>query len=278
MTTVPKPLRVPFDDLAPGVRPLRGALARYIRRVHRLSAGDRLSLFDPAASTEADAQLVDGPGPDLWCRVEAPRPSGYRALPIRLIQGLGKADKPDEVIRAATALGAARVSLVHTERSVARPSGERAAARLERWRRIAVEAARQSGRGDIPALDGPAPLIEVLSAASEPLRIALAAGAPDGSAATEARAGSELEAVPLFQRLGAWRAGADVALLVGPEGGFDDGERLLAARAGFLPASLGATTLRSELAGVAALGALVALSAAGDPLLRAGAATRAERE
>jgi 16S rRNA (uracil1498-N3)-methyltransferase len=246
---VSKPLRVPVDDLVPGMQPLAAPVARYVSRVHRLRVGDRLSLFDPAASSEADAELVEGPAPDVWCRVEALRPSGYRPLPIRLIQGLGKADKPDEVIRAATALGVAHVTLVHTERSVARPLGERGAGRLERWRRIAIEAARQSGRGDLPALEGPLALRALLSDtllphASAPLRIVLA---PD--------------AEPLFERLAAWHPSAAVELLVGPEGGFDEAERLAVGAAGFLPASLGATTLRTELAGVAALGALVALSA-----------------
>jgi 16S rRNA (uracil1498-N3)-methyltransferase len=241
---VSRPLRVPVDDLVPGVQPLAAPVARYVTRVHRLRVGDRLSLFDPAASSEADAEIVDGPAPQVWCRVEALRPSGYRSLPIRLIQGLGKADKPDEVIRAATALGVARVTLVHTERSVARPLGERAAGRVERWRRIAIEAARQSGRGDIPALEGPLELGALLLDASAAVRIVLA---PD--------------AEPLFERLAAWRPSAALELLVGPEGGFDDAERLALGAAGFLPASLGATTLRTELAGVAALGALVALSA-----------------
>ena len=223
---------------------MRGALARYVSRVHRLGAGARLSLFDPLTSLEADAELVAGPPPDVWCRIEAPRPSGYRPLPIRLIQGLGKADKPDEVIRAATALGAAAVTLVHTERSVARVAAERGAARLERWKRIAVEAARQSGRGDIPELSGPAGLSDVLAGVSAPHRVTLSPDAP-----------------PLFERLSAWRPHQQVALLVGPEGGFDAAELRAAAGAGFLPASLGATTLRTELAGVAALGALVAWSA-----------------
>jgi 16S rRNA (uracil1498-N3)-methyltransferase len=187
---------------------------------------------------------VEGPPPDLWCRIETTRPSGYRALPIRLIQGLGKADKPDEVIRAATALGAAAVTLVHTERSVARVSLERSAARLERWKRIAVEAARQSGRGDIPDLSGPAGLGEVLGHVTATHRVTLSPGAP-----------------PLFERLATWRSQQEVALLVGPEGGFDTAELSAAADSGFLPASLGATTLRTELAGVAALGALVAWSA-----------------
>jgi 16S rRNA (uracil1498-N3)-methyltransferase len=241
---VSKPLRVPIDDLTPGVRPLRGALARYVTRVHRLSVGGRLALFDPGTGTEADAQLVDGPGPDVWCRIEEPRPSGYRALPIHLIQGLGKADKPDEAIRAATALGAARVTLVQTERSVARLSAERGAARLDRWKRIAIEAARQSGRGDVPRLGGPAALDDVLGAVVAPFRINLAP-----------------HATPLFERLSEWRSSVEIALLVGPEGGLDEGELASAERAGFLPASLGTTTLRTELAGIAVLGALVALSA-----------------
>jgi 16S rRNA (uracil1498-N3)-methyltransferase len=178
--------------------------------------------------------------------VEALRPSAYRPLPIRLIQGLGKADKPDEVIRSATALGVARVTLVHTERSVARPLGERAAGRAERWRRVAIEAARQSGRGDIPALEGPLALAAVLSEPSAACRIVLA---PD--------------AEPLLSRLSAWSPESSLELLVGPEGGFDSEEQRELGAAGFLPAALGTTTLRTELAGVAALGAVVAWSALG---------------
>lgn len=237
-------LRVPLDDLAPGVRPLHGALVRYIRRVHRLGVGDRLALFDPGTGMEADAELVEGPAPELWCRVGELRVSGYRALPIHLIQGLGKADKPDEAIRAATALGAASVTLVQAERSVARVSAERSASRLDRWKRIAVEAARQSGRGNVPTLAGPAELDQVLAAETAALRITLAPHAP-----------------PLFERLADWRASAAIAVLVGPEGGFDEHELRAAERANFLPASLGSSILRTELAGVAALGALVALSA-----------------
>jgi 16S rRNA (uracil1498-N3)-methyltransferase len=241
---VPKPLRVSLDLLHSGVFPLPGPVARYVSRVHRLGLGDRLSLFDPSTGLEADAELVEGPAPGVWCRIETPRPSGYRPLPVVLIQGLGKADKPDEVIRAATALGVAGVALVQAERSVPRVAGERAAARLDRWRRIAVEAARQSGRGDIPSLTGPARLSEVLAAVTSPFRLSLTAGGE-----------------PLLRRLGAWRGRDGVTLLVGPEGGFDAAELLEAEQAGFLPASLGSTTLRTELAGVAALGALVALGA-----------------
>ena len=239
-----KPLRVPLDHLAAGIHALPEAAARYVTRVHRRKLGDRLCLFEPGAALEADAELVGGPAPAVWCRVDEPRPSGYRPLPIHLIQGLGKGDKPDEVIRAATALGAARVGVAQTERSVARLADDRGVARVERWTRIAVEAARQSGRGDIPQLSGPEPLADALARVTAPLRITLAPGAE-----------------PLLARLRAWRADQDVALLVGPEGGLDERELELAGRAGFVPASLGTTVLRTELAGVAALGALVAFGA-----------------
>jgi 16S rRNA (uracil1498-N3)-methyltransferase len=244
---VSRPLRVPVDSLAEGLCPLRGPLARYVTRVHRRTPGDALLLFDPGTGMEADARLVEGPGPDAWCRVEPPRPSGYRPLPIRLMQGLGKADKAEEVIRAATALGAAAVMLVQTDRSVARIAGERAGAKLERYRRVAVEAARQCGRGDVPSLAGPAPLPEALAALGPGLRLRLAPNAP-----------------PLFEALGGWSAGEPLTLLIGPEGGFEERELGAAQDAGFLPASLGSTTLRTELAGVAALGALVAWAARTD--------------
>jgi 16S rRNA (uracil1498-N3)-methyltransferase len=242
---VSRPLRVPLDSLAEGLCPLRGPVARYVTRVHRRAPGDALLLFDPGTGMEADARLVEGPPPDAWCRVEPPRPSGYRPLPIRVIQGLGKADKAEEVIRAATALGAAAVTLVQTDRSVARVAGERAGAKLERYRRVAVEAARQCGRGDVPSLAGPGLLPEALAALGSGLRLRLSPDAP-----------------PLFEALGGWSAGEPLTLLIGPEGGFEEHELMAARGAGFLPASLGSTTLRTELAGVAALGALVAWAAA----------------
>lgn len=240
-----RPLRVPVESLAEGLLPLRGPAARYVTRVHRRAPGDALLLFDPATGMEADARLVEGPAPDAWCRVERPRPSGYHPLPVRLMQGLGKADKPEEVIRAATALGAAAVAFVQTERSVARVAGERAAAKLERYRRVAVEAARQCGRGNVPSLTGPELLPGALSALGAGLRLRLAPNAP-----------------PLFEALRGWGASEPLTLLIGPEGGFEERELGAAADAGFLPVSLGSTTLRTELAGVAALGALVAWAAA----------------
>jgi 16S rRNA (uracil1498-N3)-methyltransferase len=239
---VTKPLRVPLEDLAPGGRLLTGPVARYIGRVHRLGPGDQLLLFDPVMGVEAEARVGAGDARGVYCEVGEVRRSGYSAHPISLLQGLAKAEKPDSVIRDATALGVSQIVFVETERAVARVSAERGGARHERWKRIAMEAARQSGRGNLPSILGPLPITSALTASREDLRVVLSPGAP-----------------PLLSQLRQWQPEQSIALLIGPEGGLSSTEARLAEDAGFAPASLGATTLRTELAGVAALGALVAL-------------------
>lgn len=240
-----KPLRVPLDDLAPGMRLLTGPVARYIGRVHRLGPGDALSLFDPVMGVEAEARLGAGEARGVYCEVGEVRRSAYCAHPITLLQGLAKAEKPDAVIRDATALGVRQIVFIETERSVAKVAAERGGARHERWKRIAIEAARQSGRGNLPSILGPLPISAALTALHEDQRIVLLPGAP-----------------PLLEQLRGWHPEQSIALLVGPEGGLSPTEARQAEGAGFSPASLGSTTLRTELAAVAALGALVALSAA----------------
>lgn len=240
-----KPLRVPLENLASGPLLLTGPVARYVGRVHRLGPGAPLLLFDPGAGTEAEARLRASDARGVCCDVGDVRPSAYRAHPISLFQGLAKAEKPDLVIRDATALGVEGILFVETEHAVARVAAERGHARHERWRRIAVEAARQCCRGNLPSISGPVPVSQALAHSGQEQRLVLLPGAP-----------------PLFEALRRWQPGQSLALLVGPEGGLSVAEARLAEDAGFVPASLGATTLRTELAAVAALGALVAWSAA----------------
>jgi 16S rRNA (uracil1498-N3)-methyltransferase len=241
---VPKPLRVPSSELAPGRRRVTGPVARYITRVHRLGPGDKVSFFDPEQAVEADARVLEVSREALTCELDAPRVSGYRAHPFVLIQGLAKGDKPDLVLRDATALGVRRIHFVETERAVVHVQDERASSRRERWRRIAVEAARQSGRGDVPELGGPTRLEQALPELVADYSLCLS---PHG--------------VPLFTALAGWQREQSISLLVGPEGGLAEAEINLAIQLGFVPASLGPTTLRCELAGIAALGALVAFGA-----------------
>lgn len=234
-----RPLRVPVPGLAAGGRfALPREAARYVARVHRGRVGDKLLLFD--AGKEAAARLVALEGDDVIVEAEAPVGAAVVATrEVVLVQAIGKGDKMDAVVRDATELGATRVVPVETQRGVVK-LGARAGARVERWRAIAREAARQSGRADAPAIDEPCSLSRALADVHADTRIALA---PTGAA----RAADVL--------LGA----RSIALLVGPEGGLADDELAEAERAGWQAASLGPFVLRTETVAAAVLGAILIL-------------------
>jgi 16S rRNA (uracil1498-N3)-methyltransferase len=236
-----KPLRVPVEGLVPGPLRLSGEAAHYVLRVHRQAPGAALLLFDPLAALEGEATLLHADKGGALCELASVRPSAYRAHPIELVQAVGKGDKPERIIRDATALGVAAITLVQTERTVVKLDAERAEARRERWQRVAVDAARQCERGDVPRIVGPAPLHEALASLRASQRLVLAPGA-----------------LPLVDRLSVWARSAQLAFLVGPEGGLSEAELESARELGFDAVSLGGTILRTELAGIAALGALVA--------------------
>ncbi len=164
------PLRVPCADVAEGLHALAADAAAYATRVHRLGPGDRLVLFDPDRAVEADAEIVAVDRRAVTVTVGAPRPASVRpARAVTIIEGVGKGDKLDAIVRDATELGATRVVPVLCERSVARPDAARAA----RWRRVAVEAARQCGRGDALSVAAPVAFTEAVREGGSALRICL---------------------------------------------------------------------------------------------------------
>lgn len=227
-------LRVPLDDLRPGRRALDRDTQRYVSRVHRLDAGDRFVAFDPLARIEADATLLSHDEAVL----SEPRAATHVAnRPVTLIQALAKGSKVADVVRDATELGATRVIVAVADRSVKRGADR------DRWQRIAVEAARQCGRGDIPDIDPPCGLAEALERARDP-QASLVLLDPTGD-----------------RRFADTITSAAVVLVIGPEGGFSQDELLTADRLGYLRAHLGPFTLRTETACAAALGALAALPA-----------------
>jgi 16S rRNA (uracil1498-N3)-methyltransferase len=238
-------VRVALEGLREGEHPITGEPARYLTRVLRLRDGARFTAFDPAARLEAEATLVVVERERLVARFEEPGPArvvGSRG--VTLIQCAGKGDKVDEVVRAATALGAGSIVIVTSERSVARPVAT--SERTARLQAIALDAARQSGRGDLPTLRGPLPLATVLAEApaTPALKLCLEPTAEETLGQALAR-----------------RGGRDLVLLVGPEGGYSESERDEVRTAGFSPVRLGALVLRTELAGAAALGAVLASEA-----------------
>ncbi|HVR18633.1 MAG TPA: RsmE family RNA methyltransferase [Polyangiaceae bacterium] len=235
-----------MSGLSPGERHLEADAAHYLSHVHRLRAGDRFVAFDPGERVEAPGEILRVDREAVSVRLGETMPA--RAVPpldVTLVQCSGKGDKIDDVVRATTALGVSAVLVAESSRSVARLDAERAEKKRERWRAVALDAARQSGRGDVPNVDGPRPISDVLSAFRDDPAMKLCL---DPHATATFASALRANAAP-----------NRVVLLVGPEGGLSDDELALAERAGFVRVRLGPFVLRTELAASAALGALLAL-------------------
>lgn len=237
-------IRAPIAGLASGVMPIAAETARYLVRVRRLRAGDSFLAFDPVTRLEAEAVLVD----PMTARIAEPRPASVvAASELVLVYALAKGDKVDDVVRDATELGATRVIIARTERSVVKADAERADAKRARWLRIAEQAARQCGRGDPPAILGIFAWEEALERAS---------GVCEARFCLDPHAAEALG--PLLSASVAGRA--SIAFAIGPEGGLAPEEIARAGTAGFVPVSLGAFVLRTETVAAAILGAVRVLT------------------
>jgi 16S rRNA (uracil1498-N3)-methyltransferase len=221
--------------LLAGEQQLARELGGYLVKVLRLRAGDAFTLFDPEAGTEADAELLR----DIPAVVKVSEPRQAPRVTRRevlLLQGFAKGDKPEQVLRAAVALGVSSVTFVRTERSVAG-----AELRHERLRAVMLDAARQCGRGDLPTVSGLVDLPAALGDARG-LSLLLEPAAPESL-------------VEVLREAPRDRA---ITLAVGPEGGFAAEESAQLLAAGFVAVRLAPFVLRTELAAVAALSVVAA--------------------
>ncbi len=203
--------------------------SHHVARVLRLRAGDGLAVFD--GEGREFAARVASTGRRVSVSVGEPvRGRADPELSVTLWQGLCRPERMDWVVQKATEIGAAALVPFDAGRS---ETGRVARPRLERWRRIALEAAKQSGRRVVPRVG------DVVSLPPSP---------PAGVEALLLQPGSE----PISVRL---RGPRPVALWVaaGPEGGFTAGELRQLAGAGWRACSLGPRTLRAETAGPIAL-------------------------
>ncbi len=210
--------------------------ARQITRVLRMGVGHRVLTFN-GGGQEWEVEIVSASPREVVGRIVAerriPRESPLR---IVLVQALLKAPKMDYLIQKVTEMGIAEVVLLLTRRTVAEGLGK-----VDRWGRIAIEAAEQSGRLTVPTLRGPYPLADFVAALNPGLKLVLWEGEEVGTLAGLLDRTSPPE---------------EVHVLVGPEGGLDVDEVALLGENGFVPVSIGPRTLRAETAAMAAVAVL----------------------
>lgn len=212
--------------------------ARHLRDVLRLKVG-------------ADAFVFDGNGAEYACVVTEPgRGNGVARLEIRepvrplspessltltLAVALLKGEKFDLVVQKSTELGVSRIVPVMTARADIRlRDASDAERRVTRWRRLAIEACKQSGRAIVPLIESPISFSSLIDTETS----------EDGSVMFTERLGRGLgELVKPTEP-------QSLIALVGPEGGWDDDEIAAAGTAGWEIVTLGGRTLRAETAAI----------------------------
>ena len=219
---------------------LTGDQAAHLARVLRVQPGQ---IFDVVADGFLHRAEVQEVREDEVVFALHEEHEAEAALPVRLLLAVFKFDHLEWGIEKATELGVARISPVlarRTEKHLA----QAAAKRVERWRRLALEASQQSRRSDVPSVDAPAGLKQMLAGVDEPVRLLLAETEEENTL----RAALETAAPQ-----------GPVALAIGPEGGWAAEEMQMFAAHGWQHVTLGPRILRAETAAIAALAVTAAL-------------------
>lgn len=160
-------------------------------------------------------------------------------LTVHLLQGMARGEKMDFILQKSVELGVTHITPVYTERSNLQLKGERLAKRQQHWQQVIISACEQCGRNRLPVLHSP---ISIEHALRE-------------NNAAEKYLLHPFEGKPLTTPIG-----NEVAIAVGPEGGFSQREEVYARQQGWTCITLGPRILRTETASVVALAALQCLA------------------
>jgi 16S rRNA (uracil1498-N3)-methyltransferase len=218
-----------------GKAQIEGEEARHLTRVLRVEAGQRYEISDNRNVYLAEIETARKE--NVVFRTLEKLPAAPASARFELYASLIKFDRFEWIVEKATELGVTEIVPVEATRSE-RGLEKAAAKRLERWRRIALEASQQARRTHLPEIAGPISLNDAIARTGS-YRYAL----------DEAPG-----AAPLMQALPAERTVQDtVSILTGPEGGWTEEERACFAAAGWIPVSMGPLILRAETAVIAAL-------------------------
>lgn len=238
---------VPSEDITNTSITVRGNDAHHISRALRMAVGDRITLcdsrgceYDCVLKTFAEGQVVA----DIVSVRQQDTEPPYRLV---LYQALPKGDKLDTVIQKSVECGVSRIVPFESERCVVRVKPEAEEKKRERRQRIALEAAKQCGRGVLPEVTATLGFEAMLQDAAN-ADLVLFCFEGEGTVP-----------LPRLLREHPVPTGGVIALIVGSEGGFSLAEAARITAEGFLPTGLGKRILRTETAPIFALACIAAV-------------------
>ncbi|MCK0104918.1 16S rRNA (uracil(1498)-N(3))-methyltransferase [Marinobacter sp. S0848L] len=208
--------------------------ANHVGRVLRMQGGQELRLFNNDGC-DYRATIIQASKKNVTVEVSGQEDNSTES-PLKIILGqtLSKGDRMDYAVQKAVEMGVTTIVPLSTQRSDVKLKGDREEKRLRHWQQVAISAAEQCGRAKVPDILPVMSVQEWLEySQSCDLRLVL-------HHRTE-------------QSLNTLDKPANVALMIGPEGGLTADEIAQAERNGFLPVALGPRVLRTETAPVAAM-------------------------
>jgi len=205
----------------------------HIKDVLYLKTGDKIEAFDEKG-IEYVAALTGIKADSLSFKIIKKNNPAGNFLKLTIACAIPKNAKMDDIVDKLTQLGAVKIIPMETERVIVRLDKEKKEERLARWRKIAMSAAKQSHRNNLPEIEPITPFKDVILAADS----------------------FDLKLIPTLEgrrkSLGqALKGQKNILALIGPEGDFSAQEVKFAISRGFIPISLGQTVLRVDTAALA---------------------------
>lgn len=220
--------------------------SRYVSQVLRMRPGEEITVV-VKGGIEALCEVSDITRDAVTLSVKETREnSSEPPFGITLYQSISKGERMELTVQKCVELGVTKIVPVYSSRCVVRPDGKKDASRAQRWQKIALEAARQSGRGIIPEVCEPVLFAQAVKEASESADVVLFPWEEEhGVTLKQALNGKEREYIH------------HIAVFIGPEGGYDESEASAAREGGAVPVTIGKRILRTETAGAAVLAMLL---------------------
>lgn len=216
---------------------ITGSDVNHIKNVLRMKAGEEIAVSNGMDGKEYRCGIKQILDDRVECELRFIKEDGVElSARVHLYQGLPKADKMELIIQKAVELGVYEIIPVETRRCVVKLDAKKAKQKVQRWQAIAEAAAKQSKRSVIPKIADPMPYTEAITQA----------------------AAMDIKLIPYELAVGmektrklvtAIKPGQDVAVFIGPEGGFEEAEIESALKMGIEPITLGKRILRTETAG-----------------------------
>lgn len=232
---------IPAPQLHDRTITITGPLVDHLRKSLRVTVGEQIWVGDPHRHRYC-LRIVSLNPHELRGHI-LDETHGPPSLHPRVVLGQAwlKGDRMDWLIQKATELGVNTIVPLISQRVIIRPKHERIESQVERWRRIALEAAQQAECWEAPSIRPPMEFGSWLSSMPAAHKLILA----------ERSQGKSLGSIPMPSD-----SSTEVGLLIGPEGGWTEAEQNAAYASGFTPVSLGSRILRAETAALTAISIL----------------------